>query len=167
MHREDIPSTIGFERSAESTQVEPDRNPNEESQKMCTTRTSGQSHLRRSFYTAIPVTIRVMGNTVSITTYMALDTLVSDCFLDSRLLDPLKAVGTPSEINLSTMRGNSAVSTEVINNLEVMSLDNQERYDLPAVFCQNQWPFLLPDSPRQSDLNTCPYLKDVWGLCAL
>ena len=112
---------------------------------------------------AIPVKIRVQGSNKYVVTYMGLDTYCSDVFMDSQLLQQL-GINTRSETktNLTTMCcKDKNTTTVVINDLEISDLDENVGSIVPVVFCKDNWPFILEDSPKVQDWEACPHLSHI------
>ena len=112
---------------------------------------------------AIPVRVKIAGCNKTISTYMGLDTFCSDVFMSRRLLEQL-GVSVAQEIktSLTTMCcNNKETTTFVVNNLEITDLDENINASIPVVYCKENWPFGIDDSPSEEDLNACPYLKHI------
>ena len=105
----------------------------------------------------VPVLLQVSGRIEKISTYAALDTRSTSCFLNETLLTHLGVAGRPSTLTINTMGSvESRVKTKVLNNLIVRDVDGVERDTLPVVFSQQRWP-INEDDASDSDL----YLKNV------
>ena len=101
----------------------------------------------------VPITIKVDGKINLVTTYAALDTCSTSCFLNSALLKELGVCGEQSQIALSTMENsNTQVNTRIVNNLELYDISGKLQDVVPVVFAQDNWPFKDEDSPKPEDL---------------
>lgn len=115
---------------------------------------------------AVPVQIRIKGQNTCVYTYMGLDGYSTDCFIDNSLLSELGIEGYATSLNLTTLGKSSfnRVNARVIQDLEIISIQNNDSLCIPEVYAIKDWPFTKDDAPKQSDivdydhLNTLPFI---------
>ena len=123
---------------------------------------TGAGDSRKVALALIPVKVKSPNQQAGVITYAALDNFSSDCFVSEELLDSLKVSGTPSEIKLTTLQSkHSPLRTRVVNGLEVMDLDENEKIKLPLVYSKAELPIGREDIPDQSEIADFPYLNEV------
>ena len=116
----------------------------------------------RVVYAAVPVYIRVKGSDKKVCTYMGMDNFASDVFMDAGLLDSLGTKGVPTKLSLTTMeKTQSKITTKLIENLEIISIDGNEYSLIKKIYAKENWPFDIDDSPRQSDIQGYAQFDDL------
>ena len=116
----------------------------------------------RKVHPAVPVKIRIKGLQQTEITYMGIDPYCGEAYMSDELLKKFNFNGVPTVVSMTTMHGNNLpTKTMVINNLEIMDLDENECTLIPVVYSKADWPFNMEDSPRPSDVESCPYMQDI------
>jgi len=97
------------------------------------------------------------GNKI-VQTYAFLDTGSTSTFCSASLMRKLHLNGRKTNICLLTMSPKTTVSSFVVSNLEISSLDGNHFYELPEVYTQKQMPVNQANMVNQEDLTKWPYL---------
>nr|XP_055059768.1 uncharacterized protein LOC129443292 [Misgurnus anguillicaudatus] len=110
----------------------------------------------------LPVQVKsAVGNKV-IQTYAFLDTGSTSTFCSENLMRKLHLNGRKTKISLLTMSPKTTVSSYVVNNLEISSLNGKVFYGLPEVYTQKQMPVSPANIVEQKDLTKWPYLDGIY-----
>jgi hypothetical protein len=123
---------------------------------------TGAGNSRKVALALIPVKVKSPNQRTGVITYAALDNFSSDCFISEELLDSLEISGTPAEIKLTTLQGkHSPLRTCVVNGLEIMDLEENEKVMLPLVYSKAELPIDRDEIPNRSEISDFTYLNEV------
>ncbi len=90
----------------------------------------------------LPLRIRTKGTNELIETYMGLDIFATDCFINESLGRRMKIKGTEVQISLTTMENQGILmKAQVVNDLEIIDLDGNEKTIVPVLYSRKTWPF--------------------------
>ncbi|XP_028317687.1 uncharacterized protein LOC114472566 [Gouania willdenowi] len=109
----------------------------------------------------VPVRVRCGKSNRTVETYAFLDSGSTGTFCSEELMKELRVTGKKTNILLRTMGNEASITTCVITGLEVSSLDNDNFLKLPQVYSQAEIPVKKDNIPRQTDVESWPYLKEV------
>jgi len=104
----------------------------------------------------IPVTVTNGENCIA--TYAFYDGGSGGCFMSCQLQQDLAASGVDTTIKLSTMHGDSFISTEIIRGLVVMDMDRNNKIYLPKTYVREDIPVKRNHIPRPNMLAKWPHL---------
>lgn len=100
----------------------------------------------------LPVQVKSARGNQVVQTYAFLDTGSTSTFCSKSLMRKLHLNGRKTKICLLTMSPKTTVSSYVVNNLEISSLDGNTFYELPDVYTQKQMPVNQTNMVNQEDL---------------
>lgn len=110
----------------------------------------------------IPVILKSKNSKNVVTTYMALDNWSTSSFMDKKLLQELNVEGTEETTSLTTIEGqNMKINITNIKDLEVMSLNNNNKVILSAVYAKDNWPFNKEDLPSHDSVKDFKEFKHI------
>lgn len=109
----------------------------------------------------LPVYLKVKGRQESILTYAALDTCSTACFVTEKVVCQLKAEGEKKDIQIATLLNQNSTPSMVINNLEILDIENNEKIDIPVAYSAAQIPVSCEDIPSKEDIENYSHLKDL------
>ena len=111
---------------------------------------------------AIPVIIRNKVNNETATTYIALDSCSTSCYMDENLMNQLGFNSHKKDLEVTTINGRTnCMRVKVVENLEIISLDRDYRLTIPRLYAKRNWPFCLADSPKNEDVASLQLKEDV------
>lgn len=156
------PSILHVERKEKGTQETSDTQ--RKGSENCTT-TSTCGHTGAGYNNGIlpilPVQVKCIKGNKVMKTYAFLDPGSTGTFCSGKLAKELQAEGRKAKIHLRTMGLNKAVSSSIINGLEISGLSGKHFYELPEVFTQNEMPVSPDNIISEEELSQWPYLKDI------
>jgi len=138
--------------------VEPTINNSLASTQMCGHIGAGSSS---GILPILPVQVKSAKGNKIVQTYAFLDPGSTSTFCSESLMRKLHLNGRKTNICLLTMSPKTTVSSYVISNLEISSLDGNHFYELPEVYTQKQMPVSQANMVNQEDLSKWPYLEDI------
>ncbi len=94
-----------------------------------------------------------------VTTYAALDSLSSACFISKSLWMDLGSQGEPVQISVKTLNSEVKQSTMMIKGLRVSSLDGDQEIAIPKAYVQDQLAIESSEIANHAVLNAYPHLR--------
>lgn len=113
----------------------------------------------------LPIQVKSRKEDTIIQTYVFLDPYSMATFCSEDLMHSLNITGRRTNFLLRTKGQERIVPTNVLNGLEVASLDNNHFYSLPEVLTQSKMPVTPNNIVTKEELAKWPYLSDIWIPC--
>lgn len=114
-----------------------------------------------SMLSVLPMKVKAGKGEKVITIYPFIDPGNSATFCTERLMSQLNIRGGRINILLQTINHETSVSTYVVSDLQVSSLNENNFIPLPDVFTQKEMPITTDNIPTKQDLARWLYLKKV------
>ena len=123
----------------------------------------GTSRSPKVLSPVVPVLVKLKGASSGIRTYIVLDSWATECFMSEELMRALGANGSDRNLTLTTMgEKHRPVSTTLVDQLQIFSLDGLENCCLPKVYAlSSNWPFEKEDSSDSSEVEKYELLKSI------
>lgn len=109
----------------------------------------------------LPVQVKSNKGDTIIQTYAFLDPGSTDTFCSENLMRKLNVDGRKAQISLLTMGPKSSVSSYMLADLEISSLNDKQFYNLPMVYTQKRMPVSTHNIIKEEELAKWPYLDGV------
>ena len=110
----------------------------------------------------VPVKLRSTHSDVEVCTYAFLDSGSSDTFICEQLMKQLGAKGKKTQITLTTLNNDQALTTcYAVSNLEVCGLNESQYIALPTTYTQEYLPVTRQQIPLQEDIDPWVYLSHI------
>ncbi|XP_078665790.1 uncharacterized protein LOC144908131 [Branchiostoma floridae x Branchiostoma belcheri] len=109
----------------------------------------------------IPVLARSKSSGTTMKTYAFLDTGSDVTFCTNKLKQQLNTKGRKTKLTLNTINSSKETLTELVEDLEVSSLDGVNTIRIPVAYTQEKIPVSKANIVSKEDLRDYAYLKDV------
>lgn len=109
----------------------------------------------------LPVQVKARKGNKVIQTYAFLDNGSTSTFCSEALMRKLNLTGKRTKRCLLTMSPKTSVSTSIVNELEISSLNGKGYYSLPNVYTQKTMPVSTANIIKKENLTKWPYLGHI------
>ena len=109
----------------------------------------------------IPVLVRAKDSGIIVPTYAFLDEGSSAVFCTNDLKRKLKTTGQPTQLTVETLNQTKTVASTCLNGLEIISMMNSNKVELPHVYTQESIPVSKKDIIHETDIRRWPHLRSV------
>ncbi len=109
----------------------------------------------------VPVQVKLKNSNQTLQTYALLDPGSTGTFCTENLRKQLKAKATQTRILLCTLGQEKVICINMVNGLEVSSLESDDFIELPPLYTQEEIPVTKEQIPTQDDVQEWNYLEEV------
>ena len=113
------------------------------------------------FHAILSVRVKRKGSTDTITTYAFYDNGSSGCFLTENLKEQLGVKGEKTELQLSTMHGQSLVTTTVVDRVVATDMEDKKPVELPRSYTRMEIPVTERQIPTPELVEQWEHLRGV------
>ena len=109
----------------------------------------------------LPVRVKQKGSTETVITNAFFDNGSSGCFLTESLKDKMGVNGERTDLQLSTMHGQSPVTTTVVSDLFVKDIEDKNRVEIPRSYTRMEIPVGEQQIPTPEVVQRWKHLHSV------